>query len=152
MEVGIIHMNGRLYDPLLRRFLNADENIQDPYNTQNYNKYGYVMNNPLMYNDPNGEFIFAIFAALPIFWGTVATGALIGAAIGAASYMLNAAFSGNWSWGGFLKSISFGAIGGAVTAGIGNIFSTAASSYQAATEFAQTALGVLTKAGAHAVA
>ena len=54
-EVGIIHMNGRLYDPLLRRFLNADENIQDPNNTQNYNKYGYVMNNPLMYNDPSGE-------------------------------------------------------------------------------------------------
>jgi len=54
-EVGIIHMNGRLYDPLLRRFLNADENIQDPYNTQNYNKYGYVMNNPLMFNDPSGE-------------------------------------------------------------------------------------------------
>ena len=24
-EVGLIHMNGRLYDPLLRRFLNADE-------------------------------------------------------------------------------------------------------------------------------
>ncbi|MCT2409967.1 FG-GAP-like repeat-containing protein [Chryseobacterium antibioticum] len=56
MEVGIIHMNGRLYDPLLRRFLNADENIQDPTNTQNYNKYGYVMNNPMMYNDPSGEF------------------------------------------------------------------------------------------------
>jgi len=53
--VGLIHMNGRLYDPLLRRFLNADENIQDPYNTQNYNKYGYVLNNPLMYNDPSGE-------------------------------------------------------------------------------------------------
>ena len=51
MEVGIIHMNGRLYDPLLRRFLNADENIQDPFNTQIYNRYGYVMNNPLMYND-----------------------------------------------------------------------------------------------------
>lgn len=28
-DIGIIHMNGRLYDPLLRRFLNADENIQD---------------------------------------------------------------------------------------------------------------------------
>ncbi|KFF23048.1 RHS repeat-associated core domain-containing protein [Chryseobacterium sp. JM1] len=55
-KVGIIHMNGRLYDPLLRRFLNADENIQDPANTQNYNKYGYVMNNPMMYNDPTGEF------------------------------------------------------------------------------------------------
>ena len=50
------HMNGRLYDPLLRRFLNADENIQDPFNTQIYNRYGYVMNNPLLYNDPDGEF------------------------------------------------------------------------------------------------
>ncbi|ATL75972.1 type IV secretion protein Rhs [Chryseobacterium piperi] len=59
-EVGIIHMNGRLYDPLLRRFLNADENIQDPTNTQNYNKYGYVMNNPLMYNDPSGELIWFV--------------------------------------------------------------------------------------------
>ena len=63
-EVGIIHMNGRLYDPLLRRFLNADENIQDPTNTQNYNKYGYVMNNPLMYNDPSGEFIAWLIGTL----------------------------------------------------------------------------------------
>ncbi|MCT3721340.1 RHS repeat-associated core domain-containing protein [Elizabethkingia anophelis] len=54
-DIGIIHMNGRLYDPLLRRFLNADENIQDPYNTQVYNKYAYVINNPLIYNDPSGE-------------------------------------------------------------------------------------------------
>jgi RHS repeat-associated protein len=54
-DVGLIHMNGRLYDPILRRFLNADENIQDPENTQVYNKYGYVMNNPLMYADYNGE-------------------------------------------------------------------------------------------------
>jgi len=151
-EVGIIHMNGRLYDPLLRRFLNADENIQDPYNTQNYNKYGYVMNNPLMYNDPNGEFVFAIFAALPVFWGTVATAAVIGAAIGAVSYIISASFSSNWSWGGFLKSITFGAISGAVTAGIGGIFTTAASGYTAATQFAGTTLGVLAQAGAHAVA
>lgn len=65
-EVGVIHMNGRLYDPLLRRFLNADENIQDPTNTQNYNKYGYVMNNPLMYNDPSGEFIWWIPALVAV--------------------------------------------------------------------------------------
>jgi hypothetical protein len=67
-------MNGRLYDPLLRRFLNADENIQDPTNTQNYNKYGYVMNNPLMYSDPSGEFIWflaAAWAASHIFAATV---------------------------------------------------------------------------------
>ncbi|PWN69184.1 hypothetical protein C1631_014070 [Chryseobacterium phosphatilyticum] len=63
-EIGIIHMNGRLYDPLLRRFLNADENIQDPYNTQNYNKYGYVLNNPLMYNDPSGEIVWWVAAGI----------------------------------------------------------------------------------------
>lgn len=110
------------------------------------------MNNPLMYNDPNGEFVFAIFAALPVFWGTVATAAVIGAAIGAVSYIISASFSSNWSWGGFLKSITFGAISGAVTAGIGGIFTTAASGYTAATQFAGTTLGVLAQAGAHAVA
>jgi hypothetical protein len=49
-------MNGRLYDPLLHRFLQPDNNIQDPSNTQNYNRYGYVLNNPLKYIDPSGEF------------------------------------------------------------------------------------------------
>lgn len=74
-------MNGRLYDPLLRRFLNADENIQDPNNTQNYNKYGYVMNNPLMYNDPNGEFIFTLLTIITGQWYLLpfAIGADIGA-------------------------------------------------------------------------
>ena len=87
-EVGIIHMNGRLYDPLLRRFLNADENIQDPHNTQNYNKYGYVFNNPLMYNDPSGEFIGVVLA--------IVTSKLfiVGAAVGAATYLITSAIKG----------------------------------------------------------
>ncbi|WP_229655121.1 RHS repeat-associated core domain-containing protein [Flavobacterium sp. LC2016-23] len=49
-------MNGRIYDPNLHRFLQPDNNIQDPFNTQNYNRYGYVLNNPLKYTDPTGEF------------------------------------------------------------------------------------------------
>ena len=53
--VGLIHMNGRLYDPKLRRFLAPDNYIQDLGNTQNFNRYGYVLNNPLMYTDPSGE-------------------------------------------------------------------------------------------------
>lgn len=54
-SVGLINMNARLYDPKLHRFLSADNYIQDPSNTQNYNQYGYVLNNPLMYTDPSGN-------------------------------------------------------------------------------------------------
>jgi hypothetical protein len=34
---GLINMNGRLYDPKLHRFLQPDNFVQDPSNTQNYN-------------------------------------------------------------------------------------------------------------------
>lgn len=54
-SVGLVHMNGRLYDAKLHRFLQPDNNIQNPYNSQNYNRYGYVLNNPLKYIDPSGE-------------------------------------------------------------------------------------------------
>jgi RHS repeat-associated protein len=109
MEVGIIHMNGRLYDPLLRRFLNADENIQDPTNTQNYNKYGYVMNNPLMYSDPNGEFWW--WAA-----GAIAGGYLSGV-------QANGSWNpGKWNWEKTWSAVLGGAIGGAAISGaLGNI-------------------------------
>jgi len=120
VEVGIIHMNGRLYDPLLRRFLNADENIQDPYNTQNYNKYGYVMNNPLMFNDPGGEYIFGITEA---FFAAV----VIGAMVGTASYIVNTLITGSkFTLQGFFKAEFFGAVSGAVTYGIGSAFSSTA--------------------------
>jgi len=54
--VGFIHMNGRLYDPVLHRFLQPDNFVQDPFNTQNFNRYGYVLNNPLLYIAPTGEY------------------------------------------------------------------------------------------------
>ncbi|KIQ23088.1 hypothetical protein RT99_04285 [Flavobacterium sp. MEB061] len=54
-SVGLINMNARLYDPMLHRFLQVDNYIQDPTNTQNYNQYGYVLNNPLLYTDPSGN-------------------------------------------------------------------------------------------------
>jgi RHS repeat-associated protein len=54
-SVGLINMNGRLYDPKLHRFLQPDNYVQDASNTQNYNRYSYVLNNPLKYTDPSGE-------------------------------------------------------------------------------------------------
>lgn len=111
-EVGIIHMNGRLYDPLLRRFLNADENIQDPANTQNYNKYGYVMNNPMMYNDPNGEI-----------WLWLA-GAVVGGYLSGVSANNGQWNPGKWDWQNTWSAVVGGAIGGAAISGaLGNIVS-----------------------------
>ena len=51
---GLIHMNGRIYDPHLARVLNPDPIIQDPTDIQNYNRYSYCLNNPLKYTDPSG--------------------------------------------------------------------------------------------------
>ncbi|MCH9691790.1 MAG: RHS repeat-associated core domain-containing protein [Gammaproteobacteria bacterium] len=53
-QVGLIHMNGRIYDPRLARFLQADPFIDGVTNTQGYNRYSYVHNNPLSYTDPSG--------------------------------------------------------------------------------------------------
>lgn len=53
-DVGLIHMNGRLYDPAMGRFLSADPHIQDPLSLQSYNRYSYVWNNPLSSTDPSG--------------------------------------------------------------------------------------------------
>lgn len=54
-EFGLVNMNGRLYDPLLGRFLSPDNYVQLPDNSQSYNRYSYCLNNPLKYTDPSGE-------------------------------------------------------------------------------------------------
>jgi len=56
-EMGVIHMNGRIFDPLIGRFMSADPHIQFPGNLQSYNRYSYVLNNPLSYTDPSGYFL-----------------------------------------------------------------------------------------------
>lgn len=63
-EIGIIHMNGRIYDPELGRFLSADPHIQSPLNSQSHNRYSYVLNNPLKYTDPSGYFINSLLRGI----------------------------------------------------------------------------------------
>ena len=64
-EVGLVHMNGRIYDPRIGRFMSADPLIQSPYNLQSYNRYTYGFNNPLNGVDPSGYgFFSSIFKAI----------------------------------------------------------------------------------------
>jgi RHS repeat-associated protein len=55
-DVGLVNMNGRVYDPVLGRFLSPDPNVQNLSDLQTYNRYSYVLNNPLRYTDPTGYF------------------------------------------------------------------------------------------------
>ena len=95
-ELGIIHMNGRLYDPVLGRFLQADPIIQAPHNAQSHNRYSYVLNNPLSFTDPSG------FSAWTKWRSSV---------IAAATYVAVA-----WATGGCVECAQFAA--GAVRSGM----------------------------------
>ena len=70
-SVGLVHMNGRVYDPELGRFLSADPFVQDVTNLQSWNRYTYVLNNPLSMTDPTGFFFGKIFKAIGKFFKSV---------------------------------------------------------------------------------
>lgn len=53
-DFNLINMNGRLYDPVVGRFLSPDPIVQAPDFTQGFNRYSYALNNPLKYTDPSG--------------------------------------------------------------------------------------------------
>jgi len=42
-------------DPVIGRFTSPDTIVPDPYNSQDYDRYSYVRNNPLRYTDPSGH-------------------------------------------------------------------------------------------------
>ena len=121
--VGLIHMNGRLYDPALHRFLQPDNFVQDPFNTQNFNRYGYCLNNPLVYVDENGEF-----------WHLV-IGAVVGGII---NWISNGARLDAKGLGYF----AVGAVAGAVGAGIGSGVSASLAGGTFAGGFMSTSVAV----------
>lgn len=94
-----------------------DNFIQQPENTQNYNRYACVLNNPLLYTDPSGELGFLVVVG-------------IGMLVVGTTYTLTALLADvPFSVGGLAKSMFIGAASSAVTFGIGdaagNLFSTA---------------------------
>ncbi len=143
-DMDIIHMNGRIYDPTLGRFLQADPFIQAPTNSQNYNRYSYVLNNPLSYTDPSGFFFKKLKKFVKKYWklavaavvayytfdytllqlatttpavgGFSVTYATAGAYVGAGAA---AGFVGGAIATGSLKGAVAGAFSGAMFAGIG---------------------------------
>jgi RHS repeat-associated protein len=54
VSMGLNHMNGRVQDAITGRFLSADPYGVSPGLTQSFNRYAYVMNNPMSYIDPSG--------------------------------------------------------------------------------------------------
>ncbi|MBK7727784.1 MAG: hypothetical protein IPJ33_04570 [Gammaproteobacteria bacterium] len=152
-ELELIHMNGRTYDTRLGRFMQADIVVQSPFDTQSYNRYSYLTNNPLNGTDPSGYFgvkdLVGVGVAVA---GTWICGpqcgwqgyAMIGAASGGAQ---SAANGGNFNqivqgaaWGAF-SSAAFYGVGQAFSQGGTVAFSSASSGYQFAWATTQGAVG-----------
>src|ERR1700750_1412613 len=90
-DLGLMRMNGRIYDPATGRFMSADPFIQSADNLQSYNRYAYVFNSPLSLTDPTGYFslrnAFKVVAVALASYYTAgwASSAYYGAAVGSAA-------------------------------------------------------------------
>ncbi|MCX6280638.1 MAG: FG-GAP-like repeat-containing protein [Bacteroidetes bacterium] len=104
---GLINMNGRVYDPVIGRFLSSDNFVQDVY-SQNLNRYSYCSNNPLKFYDPGGE------------WYNLLIGAIIG---GFSGYI--AGESAGAKGLKLVEYIAVGALAGTLTSGISSGISSA---------------------------
>jgi RHS repeat-associated protein len=51
---GLVHTWARLYNPAIGRWLSPDPTVPNAYNGQSFNRYSYVLNNPLTLTDPLG--------------------------------------------------------------------------------------------------
>ena len=123
----LVHMGGRIYDPITGRFIQADPFVQEAKNSQNLNRYTYVLNNPMGYTDPSGYFFKQLNRAL----GPIAP--FIGAIVMFAAPPGSSLFiGGNGIFFGFMaagigagnfKGAAFGAFSAAAFTSIGGAFS-----------------------------
>jgi len=132
-DVGLIHMNGRLYDPVTARFLSADPHIQDPLNLQSYNRYSYCWGNPMVCTDPSGYFslkgffraavaVAAVYYAGPLV-GPGGFGTSVATSLGTSVAIGNGIVGGviiGYVAGGTVQSAITGGLSGAMFGGIGD--------------------------------
>jgi RHS repeat-associated protein len=112
----IINMNGRLYDPVIARFFSPDKYVANSSFTQDLNRYTYARGCPLMYTDPDGEFIYL---NLSIGWSQEGGFSIsLGVGVGFKNYLsagISVGYSfGNNSWS-FSGDVGYG--GGYVSGG-----------------------------------
>ena len=144
----LINMNGRLYDPVVGRFLSPDENVQMPDFSQNFNRYTYCLNNPLVYIDQDGEF----------FWAAVAIGALINVGSKAISGKIDnvwdalgatvvGGLAGAAGYGAFIKAgATVGFLSGAASGGAGGFVGGAGNAWLDGASFGEGLLAGVTGA------
>jgi RHS repeat-associated protein len=119
----LVNMNGRIYDPVIARFLSPDPFIQSPDNSQGLNRYSYAWNNPLVVIDPSGynnQWLLIGVAVVAIAVSIVSYGALTGPAIGmyVGCAALIAGAAGGFV-GGVLSTLAMGGnIGDALVSGL----------------------------------
>ncbi len=127
-ELGIYDYGARQYNPVLKRFMQADTVIPDYYNPQLLNRYSYVGNNPLKYVDPTGNFVTYVGG---LFTGGGAMGFLGGAgSTGIVVSIDHTHFFDSPSIIGAIKSISTLKVGGYGKVGGGLVTPTASGAIE----------------------
>lgn len=125
----MVNMDGRMYDPVLGRFLSPDPIVQAPDLTQGLNRYTYCLNNPLSLVDPTGyswlsdnwKTLVASCVGIAVSAITAGAGASLGVAIiagaaGGAASALTAALLNGANIGQVAKATFTGAVWGGVSA------------------------------------
>ena len=123
--VGVVHMNGRIYDPAIGRFLQADPFVQDFTNQQSLNRYSYLYNNPLNATDPTGHFLeFLVAGAV---FGALGSQLEIPALSGVGNLLVCSASGGIGCAAGFSFGATIGSGGSFADAVRSSLFATASA-------------------------